>query len=433
MRVALVWIVVLAASFFTSSALAEEVPALVPHAPIWINGNDSFTKDNGVVGGNGAAADPFVIEGWLFEGGETGIGSGIGIANTDAFFVIRHCRFVSMFDSPAVSFSRVSNGRVEDCVVDGTRISQGILLNDSNDCAIARCDLTNTAQPAVIALWGCARITVADNRIRSSPSWTSWCGVALWGTTDSYVSRNTIADCGAAIALNRDVDRGIDSARNTVDSNTMSHSDGADVSVEETSTGNLFFHDNFGSGAGVTNAAPTGDNEWDTGSEGNFWGTLEGWDPNGDGINDGPHSIQGGDVDRYPLTKPWRGGVVVLGIKFTGADERVTVRNWEQSAVSLGGWRLESIDTNTKAVLDSFPFVAGLTIPTGGTIVVHSGSASRGKADDGVGTASVNLWSGWTSAAQGQDVWNDMGGIARLVDASGGTVDELEYGWWMGG
>lgn len=432
MKRVLVWIVALAASFLTSAGLAEETPALVPHAPIWIDSNDSFTKDNGVVAGKGTTADPFVIEGWLFEAGATVIGSGMGIADTDAYFVIRHCRFISMFDSPAVSLSRVSNGRVEDCTVEGTRISQCILLNDSTDCTIVRCDLTNTAQPAVIALWGCTRITVTDNSIRSVRSWTSWCGIALWGTTSSHVSRNTITDCSTAIALNRDVDRGLDSTGNTVDSNTMSHSEGADISVEETSIGNLFFHNNFGSYSGVSNVAPRGGNAWDNGSEGNRWGELGGWDPNGDGIDDVPYSIEGGDADRYPLMRPWRNGVVVLGVRLAGADERVTIRNWGQSGVCLDGWKLESMDTKTEAVLDSFPFAAGLTIPAGGTIVVHSGSASGGKADDGLGTASANLWSGWQQALQGKDVWNDIGGTVRLVDADGRVVDELEYGWWMG-
>jgi hypothetical protein len=424
---ALVWIIVLAGSFVALTGQAEEVPAPVLHPPIWIDGNDSFTKGNGVVAGKGTAADPFVIEGWLFEAGETGI----GIANTDAFFVIRACRFARISNSDGIFLARVSNGRVEDCVVDGTA-GRCIGLNDSSDCAIVRCDLTNTAQAAVIALWGCTRITVTDNSIRSVRSWTSWCGVALWGTTSSHVSRNTITDCSTAIALNRDVDRGLDSIGNTVDSNTMSHSEGPDISVEETSIGNLFFHDNFGSYLGVSNAAPRGGNAWDNGSEGNRWGGMGGWDPNGDGIDDVPYSIEGGDADRYPLMRAWRDGVVVLGVRSTGADEWVTIRNWGQGEVCLDGWKLESIDTKTKVVLDSFPFAAGLTIPAGGTIVVHSGSASRGKADDGVGTASADLWSGWQQALQGKDVWNDIGGTVRLVDADGRVVDELEYGWWMG-
>jgi parallel beta-helix repeat protein len=216
-----VWIVALAASFLTSAGLAEETPALVPHARIWIDGNDSFTKDNGVVAGKGTAADPFVIEGWLFEAGETGI----GIANTDAFFVIRACRFTRISRFDPISFSGVRNGRVEDCVVDGTA-GRCICLSDSSNCSIVQCDLTNTAEAAVIALWGCTQISVTDNVLRSVPSWTSWCGVVLWGTASSSVSRNAITDCGSAVALNRDVERGIDSVGNRVDSNTMSNSEG---------------------------------------------------------------------------------------------------------------------------------------------------------------------------------------------------------------
>src|SRR5437667_11141080 len=47
-------------------------PGLVParatnptlHAPIIIQSNSDFTVDNGVTGGNGTAADTYIIEGW---------------------------------------------------------------------------------------------------------------------------------------------------------------------------------------------------------------------------------------------------------------------------------------------------------------------------------------------------------------------------------
>ncbi len=380
--------------------LAAETPSLVAHAPIRINGNYSFTKDNGVVTGRGTSADPFVIEGWLFEQGATGGGSGIGIQNTDAYFVIRHCQFVDMLDSPAISFSEVSNGRVEDCVVEGTRVSQCILLNDSTDCTVVRCDLTNAAQPAVVALWGCSRIAVADNSLRSVPKWTSWCGVAIWGTTGSSVSRNEISDCGNAVALNHDTDRNLDSVGNTVDSNTTSGSQWVDVSVEQTSVGNQFFHNNLESQAGlaVTSAAPRGANAWDNGSEGNYWGGGGSWDSNGDGVEECAYYIGNGDTDRYPLTRPWRSGVVLAGIQPIGSDERVTIRNWGPDVVQLGGWKLESVDGSNQSALDALCFAPGLSIPAGGILTVHSGPASKERAHEGVGTALAEVWGGMAAS-----------------------------------
>ncbi|MCD6448784.1 MAG: PQQ-like beta-propeller repeat protein [Thermoplasmata archaeon] len=52
---------------------------------IIINGNDDFTKENGVIEGNGSRENPFLIRGWNF--------SKLIIKNTDAYFIIEYCDF----------------------------------------------------------------------------------------------------------------------------------------------------------------------------------------------------------------------------------------------------------------------------------------------------------------------------------------------------
>ena len=50
----------------------------------------------------------------------------------------------------------------------------------------------------------------------------------------------------------------------------------------------------------------TGNNQWDSGTEGNYYSDYPGTDSNGDGIGDTPYPIPGGSsVDRYPLMNPW--------------------------------------------------------------------------------------------------------------------------------
>lgn len=424
MKQGLVRAVLLGAFIAALAGQAEETSTLVRHASIWIDGNESFTWYNGVVRGTGSAEDPFVIEGWLFDGEE----SGIGVANTDAFFVIRACRFARVSKYDAISFSRVSNGRIEKCTVEGTSAGRCIGLDASSDCAIDQCDLTNSAQPAVIALWSCARITVTGSVLRSVPRWSSWCGVALWGTTSSLVSRNAISDCGAAIALNRDADRAADSVGNTLDSNSLSGSDGADVSIDETSARNLFFHNNLSKVSSDTSGRA---NAWDNGSEGNYWGHA-GWDGNGDGISDTSHSIGNGDSDRHPLMRPWRNEIVLLGVKYSGADEWVTLRNWGQSELSLEGWRLESVEGTTGALNRSFSFPTGCAVPRDGTVTVHCTAVPEGKAEEGIGTPSATLWEAWQEAPGAREALPDAGGVLRLLDAEGKTVDEVKYGWETG-
>ena len=60
------------------------------HEPIEIIGNDNFTLENGVVSGTGIKEDPFIIEGWEFNGSA---GYCIYIKNTSAKFRIRNCYF----------------------------------------------------------------------------------------------------------------------------------------------------------------------------------------------------------------------------------------------------------------------------------------------------------------------------------------------------
>ena len=61
-----------------------------PHDPIRINGDTEFTKENGVVDGNGTAERPYIIEGWEIDGG--GYGYCIYIGNTTCYFEIRNCK-----------------------------------------------------------------------------------------------------------------------------------------------------------------------------------------------------------------------------------------------------------------------------------------------------------------------------------------------------
>jgi len=55
-------IVALSATFLTF--LPREGSAYTPHLPILIAGDTNFTAVNGVTGGSGTLADPYLIEGW---------------------------------------------------------------------------------------------------------------------------------------------------------------------------------------------------------------------------------------------------------------------------------------------------------------------------------------------------------------------------------
>ena len=61
------------------------------HQPIYIEGNDNFTQENGVTDGSGTEEDPYIIENWIIENDNT-TDNGIFINNTDMNFIIRGCQ-----------------------------------------------------------------------------------------------------------------------------------------------------------------------------------------------------------------------------------------------------------------------------------------------------------------------------------------------------
>lgn len=69
------------------------------------------------------------------------------------------------------------------------------------------------------------------------------------------------------------------------------------------SLNNLFYHNNL---KNDQNAYDDGTNQWDNGSEGNYWSDYSGKDKNGDKLGDIPYEIPGGSSkDRYPLIEPY--------------------------------------------------------------------------------------------------------------------------------
>ncbi len=58
----------------------------IPHDPIYINGDDDFTSENGVVGGSGSIDDPYMISGWEVEE--------IWVHGITKYFCITDCRIL---------------------------------------------------------------------------------------------------------------------------------------------------------------------------------------------------------------------------------------------------------------------------------------------------------------------------------------------------
>jgi hypothetical protein len=81
------------------------------HGRININGDAGFTAANGVVGGSGTAADPYVIGGWPVD--PSGGNSGITIQNTTRSFIIRNVTIDSPTSYGIYLANNTGSARVE--------------------------------------------------------------------------------------------------------------------------------------------------------------------------------------------------------------------------------------------------------------------------------------------------------------------------------
>ncbi len=69
---------------------------------------------------------------------------------------------------------------------------------------------------------------------------------------------------------------------------------------------NTIYHNNFVDNVNAQVVTSTSiDNDWDNGSEGNYWSDYTGTDADGDGIGDMPYIIDGSNQDDYPLMSPY--------------------------------------------------------------------------------------------------------------------------------
>ena len=94
------------------------------------------------------------------------------------------------------------------------------------------------------------------------------------------------------------------SNNNTIAENIVAGIEDYGISITYDSRDNLVHHNNFIEND--QNAKDECNNQWDDGSEGNYWDDYSGEDNDSDGIGDSPYNISGGDnQDRYPLIEPW--------------------------------------------------------------------------------------------------------------------------------
>jgi parallel beta-helix repeat protein len=264
-----------------------------PHNPIYIENNDSFNINNGVVAGTGAEDDPYIIENWAIVSSTT---DGICVKNITAYFTIRNCIIENGGKHHfGIWLDHVVNGRVKNCVSENN--IYGVYLDDSSENNIIT---NNTCSNNYHGIYLCfsSNNVVANNTCKNNV----WYGIALYPNT----SNNTLEN-------------------NTCKNNLYG------IYIFSNSDNNRVYHNNFINNA--TQAYDNGYNYWNDGypSGGNYWSDYTGVDNHkgenqditgSDGIGDTPYYVSGGaNRDLYPLMNPWPYSRVVVNVAISPSYE----------------------------------------------------------------------------------------------------------------
>ncbi len=161
------------------------------HPPILIDGDLNFTTENGVVGGNGTLADPYLIDGWEIIPENA---AGIHIRNTTAHFDINAVSLVGPGfvadeqDQPGILLENVSHGHVVNVTIQ--RVSSGIIVNSSSSVRVSSSEISLTRLRMAefdsgIRIESSVNITITDNFIYDTKF-----GIYVVGSADLNVSGN---------------------------------------------------------------------------------------------------------------------------------------------------------------------------------------------------------------------------------------------------
>jgi len=127
------------------------------------------------------------------------------------------------------------------------------------------------------------QIRITGNFLHGNRSFQGY-GAVLYGTRDTVVQNNLIADNGTGLMLEKSTNNLL--RENTVIGNQLG------LEVKTGTANNRIVRNNFVANQFQVRQAGNWANPLDDGREGNFWDDYSGMDGNGDGVGDVPHVMQ---------------------------------------------------------------------------------------------------------------------------------------------
>jgi parallel beta-helix repeat protein len=165
-------------SFF--SPMIVHATIYTPHAPIVIKGDGDFTAANGVTGGVGTQADPFVIQGWDINA--SGV-NGITVLSTTAYFIIRQVNVHQGIRG--IFLNNTRGGAVSNTVL--ARNNLGAIIDYSNSFTISASTVYSNSQGVTVDF--SMSVNIMGNNLTSNVFENVWVSYSP-GTN---ISGNTIS------------------------------------------------------------------------------------------------------------------------------------------------------------------------------------------------------------------------------------------------
>lgn len=206
----------------------------------------------------------------------------------------------------------ISHASVSNCVASNNYY--GIYLNHSNS------NILKENTPSKNSMHG-IRLAYSNNNtlLNNTASSDNACATLLYASSDNTIMNNDFSNSFHGLFMyvssNSNLvsdntgssnDQGgiyLEGNNNTITGNTISNNGDFEIRLIN-SSGNLLYHNNFD--GNNNNAHDDGNNQWDSGIEGNYYSDYTGTDSDNNGIGDTSYPIPGGsNEDRYPLMEPY--------------------------------------------------------------------------------------------------------------------------------
>lgn len=209
--------------YLVGDPITGEGDSFTPRPPIEIDGNESFTTENGVVSGQGTVNDPFVISGWAIKGSEPIL---ISISNTDQHVVIENNLLIVAFNvielgySAAIQLKKTQNVTIKGNKIDG--VHNGFTIYDSHRFNVTGnkvrgaqapgLDTVVTTSIAGLSASNSSEGVISNNHV----SWSGWGINVQEGSSNISVVENVVEDFGIGQGVGVSKVRNLQITRNMI-------------------------------------------------------------------------------------------------------------------------------------------------------------------------------------------------------------------------